>query len=72
MTLKFSGNIPDFEDLPLKKYSVDGNKITLSYNSNHITSAEILKLILGQINVSEVSIRKPNLESIVLQIKSEG
>lgn len=72
MTLKFSGNIPDFEDLPLKNYSVDGNKITLSYNSNHITSAEILKLILGQTNVSEVSIRKPNLESIVSQIKSEG
>ena len=72
MTLKYSGNIPDFEDLPLKNYCVDGNRITLSYNSNHITSAEILKLILGQTTVSEVSIRKPDLESIISQIKSEG
>ena len=72
MTLKFSGNIPDFEDLPLKKYSVQGNTITLSYNSNHITSAEILKLILGQTSVLEVGIRKPNLESIISQLKSEG
>lgn len=72
MTIKFGGNIPDLEDLPLKKYTVHGNILTLSYNSNHITSAEILKLILGQTSVSEVSIRKPNLESIISQLKSGG
>lgn len=72
MTVKFCGNIPDFEDLPLKKYSVQGNNLILSYNSNHITSAEILKLILGQTTVSEVSIRKPSLESIISQLKSGG
>lgn len=72
MTLKFSGAIPDFEDLPLKKYSVQGNTIKLSYNSNHITSAEILKLILCQTNVLEVSIRKPNLEGILSQFRNGG
>lgn len=69
MTIKFGGNIPDLEDLPLKKYSVMGDTLTLSYNSNHITSAEILKLILGQTSVSEVSIRKPSLESIISLLK---
>lgn len=69
MMVKFGGNIPDLEDLPLKKYSVQGNILTLSYNSNHITSAEILKLILRQTTVSEISIRKPNLESIISQLK---
>ncbi|MGN1120174.1 MAG: ATP-binding cassette domain-containing protein [Oscillospiraceae bacterium] len=69
MTLKFSGNIPDFEDLPLKKYSVQGDTLTLSYNSNHITAAEILKLILRQTAVTEVSVRKPDLESIIAQLK---
>lgn len=72
MTLKFIGNIPDFEDLPLKKYSVQGNTLTLSYNSNHITAAEILKLILRQTAVTEVSVRKPNLESIIAQLKGGG
>lgn len=72
MTLKFSGNIPDFEDLPLKKYSIQGDTITLSYNSNHITAAEILKLILRQTAVSEVSVRKPDLESIIAQLKGGG
>lgn len=72
MTVKFGGNIPDLEDLPLKKYSVQGDILTLSYNSNHITSAEILKLILRQTAAAEVSIRKPSLESIISQLKSEG
>lgn len=72
MTLKFSGDIPDFEDLPLKKYSVKGDTLTLSYNSNHITAAEILKLILRQTAVTEVSVRKPDLESIIAQLKGGG
>lgn len=70
MTIKLAGSIPDFEDLPLNKYSVHDNIITLSYNSNLITSAEILKLILRQTSVSKVSIRKPGLESIISQLKS--
>lgn len=72
MALKFSGNIPDFEDLPLKKYSVQGDALTLSYNSNHITAAEILKLILRQTVVTEVSVRKPDFESIIAQLKDGG
>lgn len=68
MTVTFSGKFPDLEDLPLKSYSLQGNCITLSYNANHIHSAEILKLILGQSAVSEVSIRKPDLESIISSI----
>lgn len=71
MTVKFCGKIPDFEDLPVKKYFLCNNMIELSYNSNHITSAEILRLILRQTSVSEVSIKKPSLESIVSQLKSE-
>lgn len=70
MTITFCGKLPDFEDLPLKSYSLRGNSITLSYNTNHITSAEILKLILRQTAVTEVSIRKPDLESIVSCLKS--
>lgn len=69
MTITFCGKLPDFEDLPLKSYSLQGNSITLSYNTNHITSAEILKLILRQTAIAEVSIRKPDLESIVSGLK---
>lgn len=72
MTVKISGRIPDFDDLPLEKYSVHGNVIKLSYSSNHITSAEIISLILRQTSVSEISIKKPSLENIITQLKKGG
>ena len=70
MTLKIGGKIPDLEDLPLKKYSVRDNAILLSYNSNHITAAEILRTVTGQTDLSEVSIKKPDLEDVISQLRS--
>ena len=69
MTVNVNGRLPDLEDLPLKRYSVDGNVLTMSYDSNHITSAEILRMVLSQTCVSGVNICKPNLESIITQLK---
>lgn len=69
MTLRVNGPLPDLEDLPLKHYSVDKNMLTMSYDSNCITAAEILRLILSQTCVSGINIRKPNLESILTQLK---
>lgn len=72
MTLKVSGRLPDLDDLPVKKYSVDHESqihdiLKLSYNSNHVTAAEILEAILGQTKVEEIKIRKSQLEDIILQ-----
>lgn len=69
MSLKIAGNLPDLEDLPLKKYSINGSEISLSYNSNHITAAEILRTVMRQSDVSEISIKKPDLECIISQLK---
>ena len=69
MTVNVNGQLPNLEDLPLKHYSVEGSVLTMSYDSNHITSAEILRLILSQTGVSGVNISKPNLESIITQLK---
>lgn len=69
MAVTVCGQLPDLEDLPLIHYSVEGNVLTMSYDSNCISSAEILKLILSQTPVSGVNIRKPNLESIITQLK---
>lgn len=67
MTVVFDGRLPDMEDLPLKRYLVEGNRLTLSYDSSYVTAAEILKRMVGQTNVLEVNIRKPNLESVALR-----
>lgn len=69
MSLKIEGRLPDLEDLPLKKYSISGSAISLSYNSNHVTAAEILRTIMGQTAVSEVGIKKPDLEAVISQLR---
>lgn len=69
MSLKIAGSLPDLEDLPLKKYSINGSNISLSYNSNHITAAEILRTVMRQSDVLEISIKKPDLECIISQLK---
>lgn len=69
MSLKTKGKLPDFEDLPLKKYSVNGNVVSLSYNSNHVTAAEILRTVTSQTDLWEVSIKKPDLEDVISQLR---
>lgn len=69
MSLKIEGRLPDLEDLPLKKYSINGSEISLSYNSNHITAAEILRTVLRQTVVCEVGIKKPDLEDVISQLR---
>ena len=69
MCLKFQGKYPDLEDLPLERYFVENNLLTLVYNSNHITSAEILRNIISQTSVKEVSIKKADLTDVILKIE---
>lgn len=69
MQLKWSGSFPDMGDLPILKYTITNEELTLSYNSNHISSAEILKHILAKTSVSEVTIRKPELEDVITQME---
>ncbi len=71
MWLVLEGGIPDLEDLPVVRYWVDGNRLGLEYNSNYVTSSEILKLIMGQTTVMEVKVRKPDLEDIIIRLKTE-
>ena len=67
MTVVFDGRLPDMEDLPLKHCLLEGNRLTLSYNSNHVSAAEILTRLLGQTVILEVKIQKPTLEDVRLE-----
>lgn len=69
MSFRIEGRLPDLEDLPLRKYSISGSAVSLSYNSNHVTAAEILRTVLRQTAVREVGIRKPDLEDVISQLR---
>lgn len=69
MELKIKGSYPDLEDLPLETYYLENDVMTIVYNSNHISSAEILKNILPQTQLDEVKIYKPDLTDAILKIQ---
>lgn len=69
MEISFSGKIPDMEDLPLKSYSLNQDKLKLVYNSNYVTSAELLRHILAQTTVTAVTTRKSGLSDAVSRIE---
>lgn len=69
MYLTLQEKIPDMEDLPVISYSIDGDRLKLIYNSNHISSADILKAILPKCPVKEVSMHKPNLADVIMKIE---
>lgn len=67
--LQFKGGIPDMDDLPLIKYSIDDNILKLQYNSNHISAAEIVKKILDQTTISRIRTIRPELADVIIQRK---
>ncbi len=72
MHLKLLGKLPDLEDLPLQSYEVKDDILKITYNSNRITAAEILRLILTQTKVVEMKIHKSDLADIIVQMKKDG
>lgn len=67
MTVRLGGSIPDLDDLPIRRFSLNGDTLTLEYASNYITAAEITALLLKQTEIREISIHKPDLEQLILQ-----
>ncbi len=72
MEISFSGKLPDLEDLPLKRYSLCENKLTLTYNANHVTSAELLAHVLEQTTVTAVATRKAGLADAVTGLAADA
>lgn len=76
MEISFSGRLPDLDDLPIAQYTLRQNNLRLAYNSNYVTSAELLGHILAQTVVTAVTTRKSGLAEAVresqLQLKQKN
>ncbi|MBE5959166.1 MAG: ATP-binding cassette domain-containing protein [Lachnospiraceae bacterium] len=68
MTITFEGEMPNIDDLPINRYTIDNDKITYEYNDNYISSSEVVEVILDQTEIRDINIEKSELESIVMQI----
>ena len=63
--------IPDMQDFPVIRYTVQNNKLTIWYDSKIISTKDLTTYILSQCEVKDLIIRKPTVEEIITQIYEE-
>jgi ABC-type multidrug transport system ATPase subunit len=72
MKIRYKNGIPDLQDLPILKYIIEDQTITILYNTQHITAAEILQVLLESISIVELSVKKPSLEEAIAVSMGKG
>lgn len=60
--------IPDFQDLPIKRYKIDGDNLFIYYENNNINGSTIIKHIIKQCFIEDIEIIEPSLESVIRNI----
>lgn len=68
MEVRVVDKLPDLEDLPLEKYSVDGDVMTLDYDKQKIETAQILRHLMEKCKISDVRLFEPDLEGTIKKI----
>ncbi len=66
--VEFEGKMPDVSDLEIESYSVENGRMTFRYNSNHVSSKELLKRISLTSNVKSIALHKASLAESIRHI----
>ena len=72
MEIVFQGRLPDMDDLPLIKYSVEKNKMKFWYNENVISTLEIVNHVAAQTVIAGMQVISPGLEDVILMRREEA
>lgn len=68
MEAQVSPALPDFEDLPLERYCIDGERITLEYSKQKLDTAQLLRYLMERCEIRDVRLSEPDLEEAVRKI----
>lgn len=66
--IKVGEVLPDFEDLPFEKISIEKNRIHIVYDKQKIDTAQILRHILEKSKIQDVRLFEPDLEGTIKKI----
>lgn len=69
--VELDGQLPDISDLEVENYSVENGRIKIRYNSNHVSSKEVLERICATSKIKSVSVRKADLAESIKSLKSD-
>ena len=63
--IELDGQLPDISDLEVENYFIENGRMKIRYNSNHVSSKEVLERICATSKIKSLSVRKADLaESI--------
>lgn len=68
--LEFEGAVPDISDLEIESYRIEDGKMNIRYNTNHVSSKEVLDRIISSTVVKSVNIRKSDLSESIKNLNS--
>ena len=57
--------MPDLGDIPFEKYTIEKDLLTITFSSNYITSAEIIRQIMRQTTIVEFVIKEADLGGVI-------
>lgn len=68
MEVRISGEIPDFEDIPLEKYSIDSDTVVIDYDIHKIETTRILEHLMKKSVIKDIRLSEPDLEGTIKKI----
>ena len=68
--VELDGQPPDISDLEVENYSIENGRMKIRYNSNHVSSKEVLERICATSKIKSVSVRKADLAESIKSLKS--
>ena len=68
MEIELTGTVPDLEDLPIEKYTINHNILSIRFNKQKVETAVIMKHMLDRCSIKNVKITEPNLEDTIKNI----
>lgn len=68
MEVRISGKIPDFEDLPLQKYSMVTDKVIIDYDIHKIETPRLLEHLMEKCKIEDIRLFEPDLEETIKRI----
>lgn len=67
--VELEGKLPDISDLEVDRYVVENGRMVIRYNSNHVTSKEVLERICKTSRVKSVTVRRASLGESIKKIE---
>ena len=67
--IEFEGTVPDISDLEIERYMLENDKLTIEYNSNHVSSKEVLERICLTSRVKSVTVRRSSLGESIKKLR---